>query len=86
MANVRLENITRRYQTAIAIEDINLEIPDGEFWVFVGPSGCGKSTVLRTIAGLETVTSGNVYIDNLLVNDIPARKRDVAMVFQNYAL
>ncbi|HAN75190.1 MAG TPA: sugar ABC transporter ATP-binding protein [Planktothrix sp. UBA8402] len=86
MANVRLENITRRYQTAIAIEDINLEIPDGEFWVFVGPSGCGKSTVLRTIAGLETLTSGNVYIDNLLVNDIPARKRDVAMVFQNYAL
>lgn len=86
MANVRLENITRRYQTAIAIENINLEIPDGEFWVLVGPSGCGKSTVLRTIAGLETATSGNVYIDNLLVNEIPARKRDVAMVFQNYAL
>ncbi len=86
MATVRLENITRRYNTAIAIEDINLEIPDGQFWVLVGPSGCGKSTVLRTIAGLETVTSGNVYIDNLLVNDIPARKRDVAMVFQNYAL
>lgn len=86
MANVRLENISRRYHSAIAIEDINLEIPDGEFWVLVGPSGCGKSTVLRTIAGLETATSGNVYIDNLLVNEIPARKRDVAMVFQNYAL
>jgi len=86
MANVRLENITRRYHSAIAIENINLEIPDGEFWVLVGPSGCGKSTVLRTIAGLETATSGNVYIDNLLVNEIPARKRDVAMVFQNYAL
>ncbi|VXD20520.1 Maltose/maltodextrin import ATP-binding protein MalK [Planktothrix serta PCC 8927] len=86
MANVRLENITRRYHTTIAIEEINFEVPDGEFWVLVGPSGCGKSTVLRTIAGLETATSGNVYIDNTLVNEIPARKRDVAMVFQNYAL
>ncbi len=86
MANVRLENITRRYNTTIAIEEINFEVPDGEFWVLVGPSGCGKSTVLRTISGLETATSGNVYIDNLLVNEIPPRKRDVAMVFQNYAL
>lgn len=86
MANVRLENITRRYHTTLAIEEINFEVPDGEFWVLVGPSGCGKSTILRTIAGLETATSGNVYIDNLLVNEIPARKRDVAMVFQNYAL
>ncbi|MBE9142280.1 ABC transporter ATP-binding protein [Planktothrix mougeotii] len=86
MANVRLENITRRYHTTLAIEEINFEVPDGEFWVLVGPSGCGKSTILRTIAGLETATSGNVYIDNTLVNEIPARKRDVAMVFQNYAL
>ncbi|MGL4375011.1 MAG: ABC transporter ATP-binding protein, partial [Microcoleaceae cyanobacterium] len=59
---------------------------DGQFWVLVGPSGCGKSTIMRTIAGLEKATSGNLYIDNIVVNDIPARQRDVAMVFQNYAL
>lgn len=86
MANVSLENITRRYHSVTAIEDITLKITDGEFWVLVGPSGCGKSTVLRTIAGLETATSGNVYIGDVLVNQVPARQRDVAMVFQNYAL
>jgi multiple sugar transport system ATP-binding protein len=86
MANVRLENITRCYNTTLGIEGINFEVPDGEFWVLVGPSGCGKSTILRTIAGLETATVGKIYINNRLVNDLPARKRDVAMVFQNYAL
>lgn len=90
MANVRLENLTRKYQNRhqniVAVEDISLEIPDGQFWVLVGPSGCGKSTIMRTIAGLDSPTSGNVYIDHQLVNDIPARQRDVAMVFQNYAL
>ena len=86
MANVRLENITRRYQNITAIENISFKIPDGEFWVLVGPSGCGKSTIMRTIAGLETATSGNLYIGDDLVNNIPARQRDVAMVFQNYAL
>jgi multiple sugar transport system ATP-binding protein len=86
MANVRLENINRVYHNVTAIEDISLEIPDGQFWVLLGPSGCGKSTILRTIAGLETATSGNLYINNRLVNEIPARQRDVAMVFQNYAL
>jgi multiple sugar transport system ATP-binding protein len=86
MANVRLENITRRYQNVTAIENISFKIPDGEFWVLVGPSGCGKSTIMRTIAGLETATSGNLYIGDDLVNNIPARQRDVAMVFQNYAL
>jgi multiple sugar transport system ATP-binding protein len=86
MANVRLENITRRYQTAIALEEITFEVPNGEFWVLVGPSGCGKSTLLRMIAGLETATSGNLYIDNQWINEVPARQRDVAMVFQNYAL
>jgi multiple sugar transport system ATP-binding protein len=86
MANVRLENITRRYQNVTAIENISFKIPDGEFWVLVGPSGCGKSTIMRTIAGLETATSGNLYIGDTLVNNIPARQRDVAMVFQNYAL
>ena len=86
MSNIRLENVTRRYQTATALEEITFEVPDGEFWVLVGPSGCGKSTLLRMIAGLETVTSGNLYIDNQWINDVPARQRDVAMVFQNYAL
>lgn len=86
MAKVLLENIQRKFNNVTAIEDITFEIPDGEFWVLVGPSGCGKSTILRTIAGLETATSGNLFIGDRLVNDIPARARDVAMVFQNYAL
>ncbi|MEH1872376.1 ABC transporter ATP-binding protein [Nostoc sp.] len=86
MANVRLEDIKRRFNNVTAIEDITFEIPDGEFWVLVGPSGCGKSTILRTIAGLESATSGKLFIGDRLVNNIPARQRDVAMVFQNYAL
>ncbi|MBD2197201.1 MULTISPECIES: ABC transporter ATP-binding protein [Calothrix] len=86
MTNVRLEDIKRRFNNVTAIEDISFEIPDGEFWVLVGPSGCGKSTILRTIAGLETATSGNLFIGDRLMNNIPARQRDVAMVFQNYAL
>lgn len=86
MANVRLEEITRRYSGVTAIENITFEVPDGEFWVLVGPSGCGKSTIMRTIAGLETATTGNLYIGDTLVNGVPARARDVAMVFQNYAL
>lgn len=86
VANVRLEGITRRFTKASEIADITFRVPDGQFWVLVGPSGCGKSTILRTIAGLETATSGNVYIGDRLVNQIPARQRDVAMVFQNYAL
>ncbi len=86
MANVRLEDIKRRFNNVTAIEDITFEVPNGQFWVLVGPSGCGKSTVLRTIAGLETATSGKLYIGDVLVNNVPARVRDVAMVFQNYAL
>jgi multiple sugar transport system ATP-binding protein len=86
MSNIRLENINRRFNNVTAIEDITFDIPDGEFWVLVGPSGCGKSTILRTIAGLETATSGNLYIGDKLMNNVPARQRDVAMVFQNYAL
>ncbi|WP_016950508.1 ABC transporter ATP-binding protein [Anabaena sp. PCC 7108] len=86
MAKVVLESIKCKFNNVTAIEDISFEIPDGEFWVFVGPSGCGKSTILRIIAGLETATSGNLFIGDRLVNDIPARARDVAMVFQNYAL
>lgn len=86
MASVRLDGITRRFSRSVAIEDITFEVPDGQFWVLVGPSGCGKSTILRTIAGLELATSGNLYIGETLVNQVPARQRDVAMVFQNYAL
>jgi multiple sugar transport system ATP-binding protein len=86
MAKVTLQGVTRRFETATAIEDITFEVPDGEFWVLVGPSGCGKSTILRAIAGLESVTSGQIYIGEALVNEIPARRRDLAMVFQNYAL
>ncbi|WP_414564148.1 MULTISPECIES: ABC transporter ATP-binding protein [unclassified Anabaena] len=86
MAKVQLEEIRRKFNNVSAIEDITFEIPDGEFWVLVGPSGCGKSTILRTIAGLESATSGNLYIGDRLMNNVPARQRDIAMVFQNYAL
>jgi len=86
MASVRLEGIKRKFNHVTAIEDISFTIPDGEFWVLVGPSGCGKSTILRIIAGLEAATSGELFIGDRLVNDLPARARDVAMVFQNYAL
>lgn len=86
MAKVRLEGISRNFAEVAAVEDISFEVPDGQFWVLVGPSGCGKSTILRMIAGLDGATAGNLYIGDTLVNDLPARQRDVAMVFQNYAL
>lgn len=86
MAKLTLQGITRRFDSSTAIEDITFEVPDGKFWVLVGPSGCGKSTILRTIAGLEAVMEGKLFIGDTLVNQIPARQRDVAMVFQNYAL
>ncbi|UBF24225.1 ABC transporter ATP-binding protein [Kovacikia minuta CCNUW1] len=86
MASVRLQEISRRFGNTAAIEEITFDVPDGQFWVLVGPSGCGKSTILRTIAGLESATSGNLYIGDRLMNRVPARQRDVAMVFQNYAL
>ena len=86
MAKVRLEDVSRQFGQVSAIEEIDFTVPDGQFWVLLGPSGCGKSTILRSIAGLETVTSGKIYIGDILVNEVPARQRDVAMVFQNYAL
>jgi len=86
MATVQLEAVSRTFDQVTAVEDISFKVPDGEFWVLVGPSGCGKSTILRTIAGLERATTGNIYIGNQRVNELPARQRDVAMVFQNYAL
>ena len=88
MASVTMEDVTKVYGEAdvVAIQDMNLHVQHGEFVVFVGPSGCGKSTALRVIAGLEDITRGKVYIDDQLVNDLPPRVRNVAMVFQNYAL
>ncbi|UCH10164.1 MAG: sn-glycerol-3-phosphate ABC transporter ATP-binding protein UgpC [Fidelibacterota bacterium] len=87
MASVELRNVTKVFDNKVtAVDQANLKIDDREFVVLVGPSGCGKSTVLRMIAGLEEVTSGEVYIDQKVVNDIPPKDRDIAMVFQNYAL
>lgn len=87
MSNVELKNVCKIYDSnVVAVDDFNLKIEDKEFIVFVGPSGCGKSTTLRMIAGLEEISKGEVYIDNNLVNDVPPKERDIAMVFQNYAL
>jgi multiple sugar transport system ATP-binding protein len=88
MARVLLENVTKKYGDVVAVSELSLEIRDREFFVLLGPSGCGKSTVLRLIAGLETVSTGNIYIGSRLVNDLPPRDRDIAMVFESpsYAL
>jgi multiple sugar transport system ATP-binding protein len=87
VARVLLENVSKIYDgKVIAVSNFNLEIADGELMVIVGPSGCGKTTTLRLIAGLEKATTGNIYIGDNLVNDVPPKQRDVAMVFQNYAL
>ena len=87
MASLSLKHIYKKYPGGVvAVSDFNLEIKDKEFLVFVGPSGCGKSTTLRMIAGLEEITSGELYIGDRLVNDIAPKDRDIAMVFQNYAL
>jgi multiple sugar transport system ATP-binding protein len=86
MASVTFEHVTKAYGSVIAVNDLNLHIADQEFLVFVGPSGCGKTTSLRMLAGLEDITSGNIYIGERLVNDVPPKDRDIAMVFQSYAL
>jgi len=86
MARVFYEHVTKRFGDVVAVNDLTLEISDKEFLVLVGPSGCGKSTAIRLLAGLETLTEGNVYIGDRLVNDVPAKDRDIAMVFQSYAL
>ena len=86
MANVQFENLFKNYGDIKAVEDFNLKIADGEFIVLVGPSGCGKSTTLRMIAGLEDITAGDIYIDDSLINKVHPKDRDIAMVFQNYAL
>ncbi|HOW91925.1 MAG TPA: sn-glycerol-3-phosphate ABC transporter ATP-binding protein UgpC [Anaerolineaceae bacterium] len=86
MASVTFDHVVKKFGDFTAIEDLNLEIFDEEFLVLVGPSGCGKTTALRCLAGLEEVTAGNIYIGDRLVNDVPPKDRDIAMVFQSYAL
>lgn len=86
MASIELKNVTKAYGNVVTLQNINLKIEDGELAVFVGPSGCGKSTMLRMIAGLESISGGELYIDNELMNDVSPSDRGVAMVFQSYAL
>ncbi len=86
MASISIRNLVKRYGNYTVIPDLNLEIADHEFVVFVGPSGCGKSTLLRIVAGLEPISSGDLYIGDHRVNGVPAAQRDIAMVFQDYAL
>jgi multiple sugar transport system ATP-binding protein len=87
MAQIALEHVEKVYQGSVkALDDLNLDVRDGEFMVLVGPSGCGKSTALRSVAGLEEITGGTISIGDRVVNDLPPKDRDIAMVFQNYAL
>ncbi|MGB4491549.1 MAG: ABC transporter ATP-binding protein, partial [Halanaerobiales bacterium] len=86
MAKVTLTNVTKRFGDVVAVNNASLEIKDKEFLILVGPSGCGKTTTLRMVAGLEEITEGTIEIGDTVVNDIPPKDRDIAMVFQNYAL
>src|ERR1700712_5615386 len=87
MASIALTHISKRYPGGVAaVDDLTLDIADGELLILVGPSGCGKSTALRMIAGLEEITDGTLSIDGEEVNDLPPKDRDIAMVFQSYAL
>ncbi len=87
LANLKLENVTKRFgRQVIAVNDLSLEVHDGEFLVLLGPSGCGKTTAMRMVAGLEEVTEGTILIDDVDVTDLPPRKRNVSMIFQNYAI
>jgi multiple sugar transport system ATP-binding protein len=86
MASVTYEHVTKEFGDIVAVNDLDIQVPDKEFLVFVGPSGCGKTTSLRLLAGLEEVTEGDIYIGDRLVNDVPPKDRDIAMVFQSYAL
>jgi len=86
MASVTYEHVTKRWGDITAVKDLNIEIADKEFLVFVGPSGCGKSTSLRMLAGLEEISDGRIWIGDRVVNDVPPKDRDIAMVFQSYAL
>ena len=86
MSSVEIKNLNKSFDIQKILYDISFTIPDGEFVALVGPSGCGKSTILRLLAGLEEVTSGEIFIDNKVINEVESKNRDIAMVFQNYAL
>ncbi len=86
MSTVELRSVSKRYGQVQVIDNLSLSVADGEFLALVGPSGCGKSTLLRMIAGLEEITNGEIMIGGLVVNTLDPRKRNIAMVFQNYAL
>src|SRR5712671_6496596 len=87
MASIDFDSVSKRFPNGtLAVDDMNLTVSDGEFMIFVGPSGCGKTTALRMVAGLEEITSGEIRIGDKVVNDLPPVERDIAMVFQNYAL
>jgi multiple sugar transport system ATP-binding protein len=87
MARVAFEDVTKVYPGAVvAVQGLSLEAADGEFLILVGPSGCGKTTALRMVAGLERISDGTISIGDRVVNDVPPKDRDIAMVFQNYAL
>jgi multiple sugar transport system ATP-binding protein len=86
MASVTYDHVTKQFGEVVAVNDLNIEIADKEFLVLLGPSGCGKTTALRLLAGLEEITQGNISIGDQLVNDVPPKDRDIAMVFQSYAL
>src|SRR5436190_18548748 len=84
--SISIQHLTKSFGSTTVVDDLSLEIADGEFVVLLGPSGCGKTTTLRMIAGLEQATSGEILIEGKRVNDLPPQRRDVAMVFQSYAL
>jgi multiple sugar transport system ATP-binding protein len=86
MASVTYDHVTKRYGEVLAVNNLDIKIEDKEFLVLVGPSGCGKSTALRCLAGLEDISDGQILIDDQVVNDVPPKDRDIAMVFQSYAL
>ena len=86
MAQVSMKDLTKKFDEVVAVNDVNLEINDQEFVVLVGPSGCGKTTTLRMVAGLEEITGGDIYIGDRLVNNLASKDRNIAMVFQSYAL
>jgi multiple sugar transport system ATP-binding protein len=86
MAPITFDHVTKRFDDTVAVADLSIDVPDGEFLVLVGPSGCGKTTALRMLAGLEDITSGRILIDDRVVNNVAPGARDVAMVFQSYAL
>ncbi len=87
MAGVSFDHVTKVFpEGTVAVDDLSLDVADGEFLILVGPSGCGKTTALRMVAGLEKISAGDIRVGDVRINDVPPKDRDVAMVFQNYAL